>query len=105
MKFGVFIFATDLAMDPADLAVAAEERGFESFFVPEHVHMPVERETPVPTVGGRLTTRGSTAESTTPSSPSARPPAQPLRSVSAPASASSPSMNQSPWPSRSPLWT
>ena len=48
MKFGVFIFATDLAMDPADLAVAAEERGFESLFVPEHVHMPVERETQFP---------------------------------------------------------
>ena len=48
MKYGVFIFATDLAMDPAELAVAAEERGFESLFVPEHVHMPVERETQFP---------------------------------------------------------
>lgn len=48
MKFGVFIFATDLAMDPVELAVAAEERGFESLFVPEHVHMPVDRETPFP---------------------------------------------------------
>ena len=48
MKFGVFIFATDLAMDPAGLAVAAEERGFESLFVPEHVHMPVDRETQFP---------------------------------------------------------
>ena len=48
MKFGVFIFATDLAMDPAALAVAAEERGFESLFVPEHVHMPVDRETQFP---------------------------------------------------------
>ncbi len=48
MKYGVFIFATDLAMDPVSLAVAAEERGFESFWVPEHVHMPVDRETPFP---------------------------------------------------------
>ena len=48
MKYGVFIFATDLAMDPVSLAVAAEERGFESLFVPEHVHMPVERETRFP---------------------------------------------------------
>ncbi len=48
MKYGVFIFATDLAMDPVSLAVAAEERGFESLFVPEHVHMPVERETKFP---------------------------------------------------------
>ncbi len=48
MKFGVFIFATDLAMDPVELAVAAEQRGFESLFVPEHVHMPVDRKTPFP---------------------------------------------------------
>ncbi len=48
MKYGVFIFATDLAMDPAQLAAAAEERGFESFWVPEHVHMPVDRVTPFP---------------------------------------------------------
>ena len=48
MKFGVFIFATDLAMDVVPLAQAAEERGFESLFVPEHVHMPVDRETPFP---------------------------------------------------------
>ncbi len=48
MKYGVFIFATDLAMDPVSLAVAAEERGFESLFVPEHVHMPVNRETKFP---------------------------------------------------------
>ncbi len=48
MKYGVFIFATDLAMDPVSLAVAAEERGFESLFVPEHVHMPVDRETKFP---------------------------------------------------------
>ena len=48
MKYGVFIFATDQAMDPVSLAVAAEERGFESLFVPEHVHMPVDRETKFP---------------------------------------------------------
>ena len=48
MKYGVFIFATDLAMDPVSLAIAVEERGFESLFVPEHVHMPVDRETQFP---------------------------------------------------------
>ena len=48
MKYGVFIFATDLAMDPVNLAIAAEERGFESLWVPEHVHMPVDRETQFP---------------------------------------------------------
>ena len=48
MKYGVMIFATDMAMDPGALAAAAEERGFESFWVPEHVHMPADRETPFP---------------------------------------------------------
>ena len=48
MKHGVFIFATDLAVDPVTLATAAEERGFDSLFAPEHVHMPVDRETKFP---------------------------------------------------------
>ena len=48
MKYGVFLFATDKAMNFADLAGAAEERGFESIWAPEHVHIPVERETPYP---------------------------------------------------------
>ena len=34
MKYGVMIFATDMAMDPGALAAAAEERGFESLWVP-----------------------------------------------------------------------
>ncbi len=48
MKFGVFIFATDQSIDVAPLAKAAEERGFESLWLPEHVHIPVSRETPYP---------------------------------------------------------
>ena len=48
MKFGVFLFATDQSMDIVACGRAAEERGFESIWVPEHVHMPVERETPFP---------------------------------------------------------
>ena len=52
MKHGVFIFATDLAIDPISLARAAEERGFESLWVPEHVHMPVDRETRFPGTSG-----------------------------------------------------
>ena len=32
---------TDRSMPPANLAVAAEERGFESVFVTEHTHIPV----------------------------------------------------------------
>ena len=33
----------------ADLAVAAEERGFDSFYLPEHTHIPISRRTPPPT--------------------------------------------------------
>ena len=43
MKFGVFMFTTDQTMPITDLARAAEERGFESLWVPEHVHLPVQR--------------------------------------------------------------
>ena len=57
MQHGVFIFATDQAIDVVELARAVEERGFECLFVPEHVHMPIERETPFP-----LTPDGSLPE-------------------------------------------
>jgi len=48
MKYGVFIFATDESIGVAEIARAAEERGFESLWLPEHVHIPVSRETPYP---------------------------------------------------------
>lgn len=43
------MFATDRTMPVADLARAAEERGFHSLYVPEHTHIPVSRDTPPPT--------------------------------------------------------
>jgi probable F420-dependent oxidoreductase len=46
MKFGVTMFPASFAMSVAALARAAEERGFESLFVPEHTHIPVKRTTP-----------------------------------------------------------
>lgn len=48
MKFGIAIFATDETIGPAELAVSAEERGFESMFLPEHSHIPVSRRSPWP---------------------------------------------------------
>ena len=48
MKFGVSIFPTADAIRPAELAAAAEHRGFDSFWVPEHSHMPVSDVTPGP---------------------------------------------------------
>jgi probable F420-dependent oxidoreductase len=41
MKFGVSTFLTDEGLAPTELALALEERGFDSLFVAEHTHMPV----------------------------------------------------------------
>jgi len=49
MDLGITIFATDLSMDPVELAVEAEARGFHSLYVPEHTHIPTSRRTPPPT--------------------------------------------------------
>jgi len=56
MKYGVFYFPTHYGMDVAELAVALEERGFESLFLCEHTHIPAERRTPFP-AGGDLPDR------------------------------------------------
>ena len=53
MNFGVAMFPADFAMNVVDLGRAAEERGFESLFLPEHLHVPAKRETPWPG-GGEL---------------------------------------------------
>jgi probable F420-dependent oxidoreductase len=53
VDFGISYFPTDEAIEPADLARMAEERGFESVFVTEHTHIPASRETPYP-AGGDL---------------------------------------------------
>jgi probable F420-dependent oxidoreductase len=45
---GVYVFATDLDMDPGPLAVEIEQRGFDSMFFPEHSHIPVSRITDYP---------------------------------------------------------
>lgn len=46
MRFGVSTFVTDEGLPPDLLAVALEERGFDSLFVCEHTHYPVAA--PVP---------------------------------------------------------
>src|SRR4051794_1846799 len=43
MKLGAAMFFTDYSMTPAELAVALEERGFESLWAPEHSHIPLVR--------------------------------------------------------------
>jgi probable F420-dependent oxidoreductase len=46
MRFGVFMFPTDTAIRPDDLAREVEARGFDSLWFPEHSHIPSSRETP-----------------------------------------------------------
>jgi probable F420-dependent oxidoreductase len=53
MEFGASIFFTDYSITPAELAVALEERGFDSLWAAEHSHIPVPRQTPPPG-GGEL---------------------------------------------------
>jgi len=51
MRHGIVLFTSDRGITPARAAVAAEERGFDAFYVPEHTHIPVKREAPHPRTG------------------------------------------------------
>lgn len=42
MRFGLAFFCTDETADPATVGRAAERAGFDSIFVTEHTHMPVD---------------------------------------------------------------
>ncbi len=48
MDCGVLIFATDYSVRIDVLARAAEERGFDSLWLPEHTHIPTSRQSPWP---------------------------------------------------------
>src|SRR6185295_8672754 len=48
MQFGAAIFFTEYSISPAELAVALEERGFDSLWVAEHSHIPVTRRFTLP---------------------------------------------------------
>ena len=48
MHLGVFSYNVDYGARPDELARAAEDRGFESFWVGEHTHIPGGRQTPYP---------------------------------------------------------
>lgn len=51
MRYGVVLFTSDRGITPARAAHAAEVAGFDSFYVPEHTHIPVRREAPHPRTG------------------------------------------------------
>jgi probable F420-dependent oxidoreductase len=48
MKIGAAIFFTDYSIAPTELAVALEQRGFDSLWVAEHSHIPVSRRFSLP---------------------------------------------------------
>jgi probable F420-dependent oxidoreductase len=47
-QFGISMFPTDYAIQPIELGLEAEKRGFESIWFPEHTHIPTSRKTPFP---------------------------------------------------------
>ena len=51
MRHGIVLFTSDRGITPAGLAVAAEERGFSTLYVPEHTHIPVRRDAAHPGTG------------------------------------------------------
>ena len=53
MPLGVFSFNTEYSIRPDRFARAAEDRGYESVWFPEHTHIPAGRTTPYPS-GGEL---------------------------------------------------
>ncbi len=52
MRLGITAALTDLDLTPASLAAAAEELGFDSFWLPEHTHLPLREDTPPALVEG-----------------------------------------------------
>jgi probable F420-dependent oxidoreductase len=48
MEIGAAIFFTDYSITPTELAVALEQRGFDSLWVAEHSHIPVNRRFSLP---------------------------------------------------------
>jgi probable F420-dependent oxidoreductase len=51
MRYGIVLFTSDRGITPARAALLAEQHGFQTFFVPEHTHIPVKREAPHPGTG------------------------------------------------------
>jgi probable F420-dependent oxidoreductase len=51
MRHGIVLFTSDRGIDPARAAKAAEDAGFDTFYVPEHTHIPVKRDAAHPGTG------------------------------------------------------
>lgn len=51
MDYGLVLFTSDRGITPAAAATLADDHGFTTFYVPEHTHIPVKRESAHPTTG------------------------------------------------------
>jgi len=51
MRHGIVLFTSDRGISPARAAKAAETAGFDTFYVPEHTHIPVKRDAAHPGTG------------------------------------------------------
>lgn len=51
MRFGLVLFTSDRGITPSAAALAGERLGFDTFYVPEHTHIPVRREAAHPLTG------------------------------------------------------
>ncbi|GAB2643326.1 LLM class F420-dependent oxidoreductase [Prescottella soli] len=51
MRYGISLFTSDRGITPAAAAQAVEKCGFDAFYVPEHTHIPVNRESNHPGTG------------------------------------------------------
>ncbi|WP_310784913.1 LLM class F420-dependent oxidoreductase [Mycobacterium sp. Z3061] len=51
MRYGVLTFITDEGIRPDELGPALEQRGFDSLFLAEHTHIPVNHDSPFPSGG------------------------------------------------------
>jgi len=51
VRHGIVLFTSDRGITPAECARAAEENGFDTFYVPEHTHIPVRRDAAHPGSG------------------------------------------------------
>lgn len=52
MRHGIVLFTSDRGITPEKAAKAAEDAGFDTFYVPEHTHIPIKREAAHPGTGG-----------------------------------------------------
>jgi len=51
VRHGIVLFTSDRGITPAQAAAAGERLGFDTFYVPEHTHIPVRRDAAHPSTG------------------------------------------------------